>query len=328
MRRVPPLNGLRVFEAAARFESFNRAAEALHVTPSAVSHQIKALERYLGVDLFQRTPRSVTLTRAGRTYLPPIRDALEQIGIATEQIHQLETRSILTVSTTPSFAVGWLLPRLAEFQLEQPHLEVRLDTSIEFTDFDTSDVDVCIRYTAQRAFPELRAYRVLQEELIPVCSPEFARRHRLRRPEDLRGVPLLHNYPHMGQWRSWLSAAGVEGIDAEAGQKFANDAIAVEAAASGLGVAVADRLLLERQLKEGRVVAPFEFGAGGDYAYHLLYPPEYERDPRITTFRDWVLRLANPDGAAPATDDAGDAGPGGEPAPSVTGNAAGRAAAD
>ncbi len=302
MRRLPPLNSLRAFEAAARFESFNRAGEALHVTPSAVSHQIKGLEQFLGVELFQRSPRSVALTRAGLTYLPPIRDALEQIGVATEQILQHESRSILTVSTTPAFAVGWLLPRLAEFQLEHPSLEVRLDTSIQFADFETSDVDLCIRYTAQQAFPDLKAWRVLREELIPVCSPGFARRHDLRSPEDLRRVPLLHTYPHMGQWRSWLAAAGVEGIDAEAGQKFANDAIAVEAAASGLGVAVADRLLLRRQLEEGRVVAPFDVSSGGDHAYHLLYPPEYERDPRITAFRDWVLAMvgeAQADSAAP-----------------------------
>lgn len=305
MRRLPPLNSLRAFEAAARFESFNRAGDALHVTPSAVSHQIKGLEQFLGVELFQRSPRSVTLTRAGQTYLAPIRDALEQIGVATEQLLQHESRSILTVSTTPAFAVGWLLPRLAEFQLEHPNLEVRLDTSIQFTDFETSDVDLCIRYTAQTAFPDLKAFRVLQEELIPVCSPGFARRHRLREPADLRRVPLLHTYPHMGQWRSWLAAAGVDNIDAEAGQKFANDAIAVEAAASGLGVAVADRLLLERQLREGRVVAPFELSSGGDYAYHLLYPPEYERDPRIRAFRDWVLGMieaAKSDSAARAAD--------------------------
>lgn len=291
MRRLPPLNSLRAFEAAARFESFNRAGEVLHVTPSAVSHQVKALEQFLGVELFQRSPRSVALTRAGRTYLPAVRDAFEQIGVATEQLLEQESRSTLTVSTTPSFAVGWLLPRLAEFQLQHPNLEVRLDTSIQFTDFDTSDVDVCIRYTDQSAFPDLKAYRVLREELIAVCSPDFAKRHELRTPEDLRRVPLLHTYPHMGQWRSWLAAAGVEDIDAEAGQKFANAAIAVEAAASGLGVAVANRLLVRRQLREGRVVAPLDVAFGGDHAYHLLYPPEYERDPRIVAFRDWILEL-------------------------------------
>ncbi|MDZ7829755.1 MAG: transcriptional regulator GcvA [Halofilum sp. (in: g-proteobacteria)] len=306
MRRLPPLNSLRAFEAAARFESFNRAGEALHVTPSAVSHQIKALEQFLGLELFQRSPRSVALTRAGRTYLPPVRDALEQIGVATEQMLKQESRSILTVSTTPAFAVGWLLPRLAEFQLQQSNLEVRLDTSIQFLDFETSDVDVCIRYTAQTAFPDLKAYRVLQEELIPVCSPDFARRHELRSPEDLRRVPLLHSLPYMGQWRSWLAAAGVDDIDAEAGQRFANAAIAVEAAASGLGVAVADRRLLRRSLEEGRVVAPIDVSSVGDYAYHLLYPPEYERDPRIVAFRDWVLELINKTDAAPGEDSPGE----------------------
>jgi len=297
MARLPPLNSLRVFEAAARFESFNHAAEELHVTASAISHQIKTLERFLGADLFRRRSRSVSLTEIGRMYLPPIREALDQIGIATEQVLQRSGRSVLTVSTAPAFAVGWLVPRLAEFQLAHPDLDVRLDASLEFTDFERSDVDVSIRYTAQKEFPTLRAYRLLEEELVAVCSPEFARRHRIRRPEDLRGLPLLHALPHMGQWRSWLAAAGVEGIDSEAGQKFAHDAISVEAAASGLGVAIANRPLVERQLREGRVVAPFELSFCSEYAYYLVYPPEYEQQPKVRAFRDWVLGIA---GTAPA----------------------------
>lgn len=291
MRHLPPLNPLRVFEAAARFESFNRAAEQLHVTASAVSHQVKVLEEYLGVALFRRTVRRVELTEAGRGYLPPVRDALEQIGIATEQVLQRSARSVLTVSTAPAFAVGWLVPRLTEFHLAHPDIEVRLDASIEVIDFETSDVDVCVRYTAQTRFTGVEAWPLFREELVPVCSPEFAHTHSIHAPEDLRRVTLLHAYPRMGQWRSWLAAAGVEGIDTEAGQKFAHDGISVEAAIAGMGVAIANRPLVEQHLAQGRLVAPLELSHCSEYGFYLLYPRPLADEPKVVAFRDWLLEF-------------------------------------
>lgn len=292
MRRLPPLNPLRVFEAAARFESFNRAAEHLHVTASAVSHQVKTLEQYLGVELFRRSVRQVTLTEAGRGYLPPVRDALEQIGVATEQVLQRSERSVLMVSSAPAFAVGWLMPRLAQFQLEHPDIEVRLEANVQLTDFDNSDVDVSIRYSARREFDNLRAYRLFGEELVPVCSAAYAREHELSEPQDLSRATLLHAYARMGQWRSWLAAAGVEDIDPEAGQRFEHDAMSVEAAAAGVGVAIANRPVVERQLQDGRVIAPFDISHCSEYAFYLVYPPAGDHDPKVVAFRDWVLCLA------------------------------------
>lgn len=299
MRRLPPLNPLRVFEAAARFESFNRAAEHLHVTASAVSHQIKTLEQYLGVELFRRSVRRVTLTETGRGYLPPIRDALEQIGTATEQVLQRSGRTILTVSSAPAFANGWLVPRLAEFQLRHPEIEVRLEAGVHLTDFDTSDVDVCVRYSARDEFPGLHAYPLFREELVPVCSPEFARENRIERPEDLRRLRLLHSYMRMGQWRSWLEAAGVGDIDPEAGQRFEDNNMSLEAAVSGLGIAIVNRPLVERHLRTGRVVAPFDLSYCSEYLFHVVYPPAAEHDPKVVAFRDWALGLVErPEGEA------------------------------
>lgn len=289
MRRLPPLNPLRVFEAAARFGSFNRAAEHLHVTASAVSHQIKTLEQYLGIELFRRSVRQVTLTATGRSYLPPVRDALEQIAVATEQVLQRGGSAVLTVSTAPAFGFGWLVPRLMEFNLAHPDIEVRLDASVQLVDFDASDVDVCIRSSMQSTFPGLRAHRLFTEDLIPVCSPDYAAALGLEQPADLRRATLLHAYARMGQWRSWLTAAGVDDVDPEAGQKFTHDAMSIEAAAAGAGVAIAIRPVVERQLHEGRLVALFDFMFGTDYAYYLVYPLAADTDPKVESFRDWLL---------------------------------------
>lgn len=293
MRRLPPLNPLRVFEAAARTGSFNEAAEQLHVTASAVSHQVKALEEYLGVELFRRGARRIELTEVGRGYLPLVRDGLEQIGIATERVLQRSNRSVLTVSTAPAFAVGWLVPRLTDFQRDCPDIEVRLDASVEVIDFDRSDVDVCVRYTAQTRFDDLEVHPLFREELVPVCSPGFAAENELRKPEDLRRVRLLHVYARMGQWRSWLSAAGVADVDPEAGQKFAHDAISVEAAAAGMGVAIANRPLVQQQLEQGRLVAPFELSHCSEYGYYLLYPGALAEVPKVVAFRDWLLDMVD-----------------------------------
>ena len=293
MNRFPPLKALRVFEAAARTESFNLAAEALNVTPSAVSHQVKSLEGYLGVRLFQRRSRQVVLTPEGRSYLVPIRNALEEIRIATEQLRRGETTGTLTLSSAPSFAVGWLMPRLPQFQLEHPEIEVRLTSSVELVDFTGSDVDVAIR-TGKGTWPKLRGHRLMAEELIPVCSPALSRQGRgLRRPEDLREATLIHELARLGQWRSWLAAVGVEGVDAERGPKLQGATMVVEAAVAGLGVAIASRSMLEKHLEDGRLVVPFDVEVPTESAYYLAYPEERENNAKIIGFKDWILGVLN-----------------------------------
>lgn len=292
IRRLPPLNTLRSFEAAARHASFLRAARELHVTPSAVSHQIRALEKFLGVSLFRRDGRQVQLTREGESYLQAVREGLTLIAAATGRIDKPRPGGVLTLSVAPAFATPWLAPRLAGFQLAHPELEVRLSSSIELVDFKKSDVDAAVRYGPGR-WPGLRSHRLFAEELIPVASPHLRlRRKQLRKPADLRAATLLHVMSRLGEWRMWLSAAGVTDIDAEQGPKFHTTPLALEAAIAGHGVAITDRRLVADHLRSGRLVAPFDVVLPREFAYYLAYPQSRASDPNIAVFRDWLLAEA------------------------------------
>jgi LysR family glycine cleavage system transcriptional activator len=289
MRRLPPLNTLRAFEAAARRTSFLRAAKELHVTASAVSHQIRALEKFLGVALFHRDGRQVRLTPAGENYWQAVRAGLAQIAAATTRLAAPCTGGVLTLSVAPSFATPWLAPRLAAFQLDHPELEVRLISSLELTDFAKSDVDAAVRY-GSGDWPGLRSHRLFAEELVPVTSPRLRiGRRRLRKPADLREATLLHVMFRLGQWRMWLAAAGIDDIDAERGPRFHTTPLALEAAMAGRGVAIADRGLIGEHLRRGRLVAPFDIVLPSEYAYYLVYPQDRTDNPNIVLFREWLL---------------------------------------
>lgn len=296
MRRLPPLNPLRAFEAAARHESFNRAGEELHVTASAVSHQVRTLEEYLGVTLFHRHPRAVSLTAAGRDFLPPIEDALDRIGLAAERMSRAAADNVLTVSAAPAFAMGWLIPRLIDFQAQRPDIEVRLDTSVTLVDFTRSDVDVAIRHTLNPAGDGLHTHCLFLEELVIACAPVLA--GKLRKPEDLPGHTLLHSQTRMGAWRAWASSVGLEELDAVRGPRLANDTMALEAAVSGLGVAIIQRHVAERTIAEGRLVVPFESDYRTSCGYHLVYPASAAERSRVAAFRDWLLAAVEAESAA------------------------------
>jgi LysR family glycine cleavage system transcriptional activator len=289
MRRLPPLNALRFFEAAARHSSFLRAAKELHVTASAISHQIRALEEFVGIPLFHRDGRQVLLTQEGETYLQAVREGLALLAAATDRIVAPLSGGVLTLSVAPSFATPWLVPRLAGFQIKHPDLEVRLISSLDLVDFSKSDVDAAIRY-GTGGWPGLRSHRLFSEELIPVASPAFRNRHkRLRTPADLAQVTLLHVLPRLGQWRMWFAAAGVVGVDAEKGPKFQTTPLALEAALAGHGVAIADRGLIAEYLRSSRLVALFELPLPSERAYYLVYPEGRSGNPAIDAFREWLL---------------------------------------
>jgi LysR family transcriptional regulator, glycine cleavage system transcriptional activator len=289
MRRLPPLNTLLSFESAARHASFQRAAKELHVTASAVSHQIKALEKFLDVALFRRGGRQVQLTREGENYLVAVREGLKLIATATERIHATRAGGVLTLSVAPSFASPWLVPRLAGFQLDHPELEVRLTSSIDLVDFAKSDVDAAVRYGAGR-WPGLNSCRLFSEELIPVASPQLRiGKKRLLKPTDLRQATLLHVMSRLGQWRMWLAAAGITDIDAERGPRFHSTPLALEAAIAGHGVAIADRGLIANHIRSGELIALFDIVLPTEFAYYLVYPKGREDDPNIAVFRQWLL---------------------------------------
>ena len=289
MMRLPPLNAIRAFEAAARHQSFSLAADELHVTPSAVSHQIKALEEFLGVKLFLRHTRYIEMTAPAQRYLPSVQRALEELNRSTRQLMGGMSDNIITLSLAPAFASGWLIPRLYDFYERHPDIEIRLSTSLKLIDFDRSDCDLAVRY-GEGQWAGLAAHRVLAEELVPLCSPKLLEvDDSPKRPEDLKRQRLLFATPRMGDWENWFSAAGVDCTGLTVGARLESIALVLEAAASGMGYAVANRQLAEQELQSGRLVVPFDIATLSESAYYLIYPSERKDEQKIRLFREWML---------------------------------------
>ncbi|WP_373090022.1 transcriptional regulator GcvA [Sneathiella sp.] len=291
--RLPPLKALRSFEAAARHLSFSKAADELFVTPAAISHQVKALEDWLGLPLFKRMNRAVILTDDGQNYVVGIRDGLEVIGAATEKMMKQDATGPIHVDTLPSFAARWLLPRLSRFRDEHPDIDVRLSASHILTDFARDDVDVVIRY-GHGNYPGLRVDKFLTEDvLFPVCSPSLLTgEHPLRTPEDLKYHTLLHDDMRI-DWQTWLTAAQVDDVDPKKGPSFNDSSMVLTAAMEGQGVALGRSTLAEGDLIAGRLVQPFNVRplmAG--HAYFIVCPEETADRPRIKAFRAWLLKEA------------------------------------
>lgn len=307
-RRLPPLNALRAFEAAARHLSFTRAAEELHVTPAAISHQIKGLEDDLGVPLFRRLTRALLLTDAGQAALPPLRAAFEQIEEAVALARAPARTGILTVSAAPSIAAQWLVPRLDRFRSRHPEIDVRIDATMQMVDFARDGIDLAIRYGPGR-YPGCRIERLFREEVFPVCAPEL---HEgpppLSEPADLRHATLLHHDFAQGGdlypcWSMWLRAAGVGDVDAGRGPRFLVASLAVQAAIAGQGVALASNVLAGDALASGRLVRPFALSLPVDFAYWVVVPERGAQQPKVQAFRDWLLEEA---AAGPGTAGPGD----------------------
>jgi len=293
-RRVPNLNALKAFEAAARHESFTRAAEELCVTQGAVSQQVKALEADLGLKLFVREPRRLVITRAGRDYLIIVRDALDRIADGTERLLQRQNAGILTVSTSPNFASKWLVHRLGRFAERHPEIDLRISATLHHIDFAREDIDMAVRHSDGPA-PGLAATRLWQEELFPVCSPALLRGDRpLLQPSDLAHHTLLHLDTRQ-DWSKWLDAAGVEGADLSRGPVLNQASMAIDAAVDGQGVALARTALAAWDLISGRLVRPFALSLPVPYAYWIVCPKATAQLPKITLFRDWLLAEARED---------------------------------
>ncbi len=290
-RTLPPLNGLRAFEAAARHMSFTDAAEELSVTQAAISHQVRGLEQRLGLKLFVRRNRSLLLSEAGQAYLPAVRSAFDQLSEATEKLLQKDRGGHLTVTTTSSFAVKWLVPRLGGFQRLHPEIDVRVSTGTGLVDFSREDVDIGIRY-GRGNWPSLTAERLVSEDIMPVCAPSLVKGpNGLKKPADLKRFNLLHIGPFPDDWQVWLTAAGVKGIDFSRGVSFDFALAAYQAAMDGLGVALGRKVLVAPDLEAGRLVVPFDFKMSSEAAYYLVYPPEAIRRRKIKAFRDWIVTL-------------------------------------
>jgi LysR family glycine cleavage system transcriptional activator len=312
--RLPPLIALRVFEAAARHQSFRKAAEELFVTPGAVSQQIRLLEDHVGVTLFHREGRRVTLTDAGQAALPALRAGFAQLTEAARLMRQPARRSRVTVSVAPSFAAKWLLPRLENFNAQRPEIDVWVSADMAPIDFGATDVDLAIRYGPGR-YEGLQSERLLEEAVLPVCSPALMEAAPIRTPQDLAHHTLLHDSgPEQDascpDWAMWLKAHGVTGVDAGRGPRFNQSSLVIEAAAAGRGVALAKRAIAEADLAAGRLAAPFA-GAGAPtaFAYHIVWPRTREFTPAQQTFLEWLREEAQAYASATAANDGGEAEP-------------------
>lgn len=287
------MSSLRAFEAVARRLSFSKAAEELHVTPGAVSQQIRSLEELLGERLFERTKRSVALTAMGSRLLPDIQAGLEMLARAMGGRTPSRGGSTLAVSVAPSFASKWLLPRLGEFSNRHPDIELRISATAALADFKRDGVDVAIRL-GSGYYPDLHVEPLFAEGLTPMCSPELPKRNgRLEEPDDLRNHKLLHDTSIPGDskqssWERWLSFAGAKHVAAQHGDRFSLAELAMQAAMDGAGVVLGRLVLAERDLAEGRLIAPFDIVLPLDVSYFLVMPRASLQRREVECFKTWL----------------------------------------
>src|SRR5882724_12433711 len=307
--RLPPLNALRVFEAAARHLSFKEAANELSITQAAVSHQIKSLEDYLGVQLFKRAGRGVQLTEAARACLPKLREGFDSLAAAVEMIHLRADETDLQITAPPVFTARWLMPRLADFARREPKIDVRVVSSSKMVDAgaldsaaitssldlrsDTSGVEI---HLGAGDYPGFRADRLFSVSMALVASPELT--PPLREPADLANHVLLHDdamdlVAHGNAWQKWLEAAGVaDRVDGGRGPRFSTNMLSIEAASQKLGVALALRPMVDADLASGRLVEPFKIEVKPRSAYYLVCPEVIADRPAVAAFRAWLLEKA------------------------------------
>lgn len=300
VRKLPPLNALRAFEAAARHLSFTKAAEELGVTPAAISHQVRHLEDQLGIPLFQRLTRAVRLTAAGQAFQPLLSDGFDRLAEAVSVLKAMERAGVLTVSVAPSFASKWLLPRIERFAARHPEIDVRISASMALVDFRSDQVDIAIRF-GQGRYPHLKVDKLFSESVTPMCSPALLQGdHPLRTPDNLRHHALLHDDSAYAvgptpDWRMWLKLAGHEDVDATRGLRFSHAEHALQAACDGLGVVLGRQSLAAGDIAAGRLVRPFHLVLPIDFGYFLVRPETGEERPKVAAFREWILSEARHD---------------------------------
>lgn len=300
-RRLPPLNALRAFEAAARRLSFVDAADELAVTPAAISHQVKALEAHLGLALFQRLPRGLVLTEQGRGLAPQLSRGFDRLAEAVARTRADGAQAVVTVTVLPSFAVRWLLPRLAAFRRLNPGIEIEVRAQPQVLDFRRERVDVGLRY-GRGIWPGLYVERFLGDEVFPVCSPALLDGpNPLRRPEDLRHHTLIHDVltgtdEPWATWAQWLQHFGLDDVDPRRGPRYSDSHMMLEAAAAGEGVAIGRSSIMADDLSGGRLVRPFPDSRAADYAYHFLCRSDAIDRPAVRAFRDWLIATAGEGG--------------------------------
>jgi len=309
--RHPPLNALRAFEAAARHLSFKLAARELHVTPGAVSHQVKQLEEHVGAALFRRLTRALELTPVALAMLPKVRAGLDALHVAVQRARERDGMRPLTVISPPNFAARWLMPRLSRFTDAHPDIELHLasrqsmvdtgglaDAALEAANDASVESPVAMVRFGSGRYPGARVDEVLSAVYVPVCSPRLLKGdHALRRPEDLKHHVLLHDDTVVDEgarpsWGDWLQSVGVTDIDATRGPHFSDAALAMDAAVEGMGVTLAIKSLLATEIESRRLAVPFDIAAPTGYSYYLVTPESASENAEVSTFRSWLLAEA------------------------------------
>ncbi len=288
--RLPPLTALRAFDAAARHMSFAKAAEELHVTPAALSFQIKSLEDHLGTQVFRRLNRAVELTEAGKTLAPGVSDGFQTLATAWRTTQRINDNQILTVTAGPAFTAKWLAPRLYEFAQSHPEVELRFSASLKLNDFARDAIDVAIRF-GKGSDAGLYSLPLAEEWVCPVMTPALA--ERFPTPQSLTTAPLILddsiNFLDVkADWDTWFRAMGIDFVPTH-GLRFSQADHTIDAALSGAGVALGRRSLVVKDLNDGRLVAPFPTALDTGAHFRFLCVEGVETRPQIAAFRDWIV---------------------------------------
>lgn len=293
-RSLPPLNPLRSFESAARHLSYTLAAEELNVTQVAVSRQVRVLEDFLEVALFERGTRALRLTDAGQKLLPEITGAFDRIETATVNINRRQRKNALSLQVYTAFAQRWLIPRLMDFRTRHPRVEIDLRVSDQPLNFERQNLDAAI-VSAPEPPVDFDWKLMAGRDLFPVCAPALLRNRSLPLPRDaLKGMTLLHSLARPASWPEWLKGAGWSNISAQSGSRFETSSMTLQAAVAGMGIAIGIRMLVEDELASGALVTPFEYVHKSSRKYYLVTPKGQPSNDNMGLFSDWLLAQAAP----------------------------------
>lgn len=288
-RRLPPLNAVRAFEAAARHLSFTAAAQELHVTHSAISQQVKQLETWLDMHLFMRQNSTLALTDKGHAYLLELRQALDTIDIATQDLQSARHNATLTLSVLPNFAMHWLVPRLSSFQQRHPDIRLCLLSGTLPLQQLYESCDLAVRPYGHA--PEFQFDHLCGADMLPVMSPAFIRRHRIREPADLQAAPKLHITHSPQDWPRWLGSLGLQDRLPQEGMLFDSHAVALQAAMAGLGALMGQTLFIQEMIEKGCLQAPFPHNVQTERTWYLV-SPKGRLPHKADCFRRWLLEQA------------------------------------
>ncbi len=289
-RRIPPLNSLKCFEAAGRLLSFTSAAQELNVTQAAISHQIKVIEEFLGVDLFIRYPRRLALTEQGKALLPEVMEAFDKVSSAVRALQRTQSSQAISVRLAPSFAAKWLSPRLKYFWQQYPGIDLQLYHAHPPVDFNRENIDIAVTY-GRGDWPGVLAEPLLSLDFFPVCTPAFLDNDKpLTDIRNLKYYTLLHDANYQ-IWSDWFKLAGLLDVETNRGTIIDDTNVLVQAAVDGQGVALGSTTFVDELLESGRLVKPFDITLKNDSAYHVVCPKSHLEKPAVKVFRDWLLSL-------------------------------------